>query len=546
MIRLDLSVAKNSIDDPVIAVSSMPLACRVMLAALSGALMCIPWLIPHLYWTSWLGCVPLLFALDSTRLPTATMLGWVAGAVCFAGASNWMVEFAINLKALSFPLSLGLAAVFWLYAGLSVGLACLVYRWLARSLQGFDVLTFPVSVLAVMALYPLLFEARFAEAQIQFLPALQGTDLVGAQGLDAVMLVVSVLAFRVLRRRPVWTQANRIVNVGAALMVVAWFVYGFVSLHLWDARIAEWETRRIGLVQPNDAVTLDLPKLAPGFTLESPEEMLATERLIKGGATWVAWPEARYKGYFEKYSVRYSYAQRLGDLGVPLIFHDVENKWVEGEHHSFNSVAFLGKDGELADTYRKVQRMPFGEYLPAFFSLPGIKTLSNMFLGEFLSELSAGDGHAYFNINGMQVVPKVCSETAFPAFVADSIGAEGDGKVLLFLSQDNWFGESTQPFQHRAMSIVRGIENRVPVVHLINNGPSVVASPSGRVVGGTPAFSRAELLVDMPYSTEAGGSFFSRYPNIFGNVLFTALGLLVVWVLFLRSRGRRYTINPAL
>ena len=169
-----------------------------------------------------------------------------------------------------------------------------------------------------------------------------------------------------------------------------------------------------------------------------------------------------------------------------------------------------------------------------------------MFLGEFLSELSAGDGHAYFNINGMQVVPKVCFETAFPAFVADSIGAEGDGKVLLFLSQDNWFGESTQPFQHRAMSIVRGIENRVPVVHLINNGPSVVASPSGRVVGGTPAFSRAELLVDMPYSTEAGGSFFSRYPNIFGNVLFTALGLLVVWVLFLRSRGRRYTINPAL
>src|SRR5690606_33292767 len=101
---------------------------------------------------------------------------------------------------------------------------------------------------------------------------------------------------------------------------------------------------------------------------------------------------------------------RLSESGVPLVFHDVENRWVDGERQSFNSVAFLGQDGELADTYRKVQRMPFGEYLPAFFSLPGLKTITNLFLGEFLRELSAGDRHAYFNMGGMEVVPKVCFE----------------------------------------------------------------------------------------------------------------------------------------
>lgn len=538
MMRLDLSITKNPLEDaPATAV--VPMACRVMLASLSGALLCIPWLIPHLYWTAWFGWVPLLFALDRARLPTAMMLGWVTGTLCFAGASNWMVEFAINLKGLSLPLSLGLAAIFWLYAGLSVGLACLVYRWLARALPGFDVLTFTFSVLGVMAFYPLLFETRFAEAQAQFLPALQGVGLLGAQGLDAIMLVVSVLVFHLLRRRPVWFPGNRAVNVGATGLVAVWFVYGFASLNAWDSRIAEWDTRRIGLVQPNDSVTLDLPKLAPGFSLESPEEMLATERLIKGGATWVAWPEARYKGYFEKYSVRYAYARRLEKLGVPLIFHDVENRWLDGENQSFNSVAFLGQDGELADTYRKVQRMPFGEYLPAFFSLPGLKSVSNLFLGEFLRELSAGKGHAYFNMDGMQVVPKVCFETAFPEFVAESVGTDGEGKVLLFLSQDNWFGETTQPFQHRAMSIVRGVENRVPMVHLINNGPSVVASPNGRIVAGSRAFSRAEMLVDMPFSTESGGSFFSRHPQLFGSFVYAVLGLMIFAALWFRQRARR-------
>ena len=546
MMRLDLSIAKNPSEyAPVVAVAS--LACRIMLAALSGVFLCIPWLIPHLYWTAWFGWVPLLFALDKTRLPTAAMLGWVTGTVCFAGASNWMVEFAINLKELSFPLSLALAAIFWVYAGLSVGLACLVYRWLARALPGFEVLTFTFSILGLMAFYPLLFEGRLAEAQTQFLPALQGVDLVGAQGLDAIMLVVSGLVFHVLRRRrPVWSTGNRAVNIGAAVLVVGWFIYGFSSLHAWDTRIAEWETRRIGLVQPNDAVTLALPTPAPGFSLESPEEMLATERLIKGGATWVAWPEARYKGYFEKYSVRYGYAQRLSELGVPLVFHDVENRWVDGENQSFNSVAFLGSDGELADTYRKVQRMPFGEYLPAFFSLPGLKSITNLFLGEFLRELSAGDGHAYFNVGGMQVVPKVCFETAFPEFVAESIGTDGEGKVLLFLSQDNWFGETTQPFQHRAMSIVRGVENRVPMIHLINNGPSVVASPNGRVIASSRAFSRAEMLVDIPFSTEFGGSFFSRHPQLFGDFVFVVLGLLILTAGWLAARRHRYTTSPAL
>jgi apolipoprotein N-acyltransferase len=116
------------------------------------------------------------------------------------------------------------------------------------------------------------------------------------------------------------------------------------------------------------------------------------------------------------------------------------------------------------------------------------------------------------------------------------------------VSQDTWFGETTQPFQHRAMSIVRGVENRVPMMHVINNGPSVVAAPHGRVVGGTQAFSRAELLVHMPFDPSSGGSFFSRYPMLFLTLVFSALGLTVLLaaVQSVRTRQRRrQTTNPA-
>jgi apolipoprotein N-acyltransferase len=126
----------------------------------------------------------------------------------------------------------------------------------------------------------------------------------------------------------------------------------------------------------------------------------------------------------------------------------------------------------------------------------------------------------------MRIVPKVCYETAFPGDVAEAIGSDAAGKVLLFISQDNWFGETTQPFQHRAMSVVRAVENRVPMIHLINNGPSVVTAPNGRTLVSTQAFSRAEVIADLRFSPASGGSLYSRYPHVFERLMFVALVLL--------------------
>jgi apolipoprotein N-acyltransferase len=84
---------------------------------------------------------------------------------------------------------------------------------------------------------------------------------------------------------------------------------------------------------------------------------------------------------------------------------------------------------------------------------------------------------------------------------------------------------------------VRGVENRVHMVHLINNGPSVATAPSGRVVASTQAFSRAERLVDMPFDAQAGGSFYSRHAVWVLRGLYAALGLLLLFGLLL-GRGK--------
>lgn len=498
---------------------------RVLLAMAGGILMGLPWFDQGWYWTAWFGSVPLLFALRGTRLSLALLLGSVNGMVYFAIACYWIVEFLINLRDFSWPFALLLGVVFWCYAGVSVGLSCLLFRWVSQRLPAWDLLSFPICMVVVMGVYPLLFGVYYAEAQARFLPALQGVSLLGVRALDVMLLLTGVLLFQLLTDRG---RTQRLAKGVAATLLVVWFGHGFVSLQQWDERMQSWELRSIGLVQPNDAVTLEVPEPPEGYSREYPEEMAATERLAQAGAELVVWPEARYKGYFDRYTVRASYAQVLRERGVSLILHDAERAWVEGEALHFNTLAHLDAGGEQRGVYRKMLLMPFGEYLPSFFHLPGVAWLTNTFFGEFLRPLQAGQGHALFEVNGMRVVPKICYETAFPGFIADAIGADAAGKVLLFVSQDNWFGESTQPFQHSAMSVVRGVENRVPMIHLINNGPSVVATPNGRISGSTEAFLRQELLVPMPYSAESGGSFYSRHPGLLNALLYAGLAVLLM------------------
>ncbi|GGJ05901.1 apolipoprotein N-acyltransferase [Halopseudomonas pertucinogena] len=532
-----------AVDQP--EVGQQLMLARLLLAGLGGFMLCVPWLHPQLYWVGWVAWLPVLWALRDTGPRAALLLGWVAGTVCFAGGSYWLAGFMVNLKQISPATSVLLAALFWGYLGLSIGLACMLYRWLLLRLGGWELLAFPLSLVAVMALYPMLFKTHFADGQVNFLPALQAVELTGAAGLDAVMALFAVLLYRLVIKRAVRTGPQSVVaNRLAWLLVLGWLGYGLVAVQSWDQRIQQWDTRRIGLVQPDDAITLDIPEPPPGYSREYPWEMEATERLVAAGAEWVAWPEARYKGYFDNYSVRQRYGREVARTGVPLIFHDVERRWLNAEQTSYNTVALLDGQGELAARYRKMLRMPFGEYLPEPWSWPLLRSINDRVFGEFLRPLGAGDEHVEFVLNGMRVMPMVCYEAAFNDFVAGAVDDDGAGKVLLFLSQDNWFGESSQPLQHGNMSILRGVENRLPMVHLINNGPSVATAPNGRVLARGPAFNRAELLVRVPFDSASGGSFFSRYPGAFINTVYAILAGLVLYALWRRRTDQ--ATRPAL
>ncbi len=51
---------------------------------------------------------------------------------------------------------------------------------------------------------------------------------------------------------------------------------------------------------------------------------------------------------------------------------------------------------------------------------------------------------------------------------------------MFVLTNDEWFSGTEAPWQHAAMTAVRAVENRVPVVQAANGGYAVAVDAKGR------------------------------------------------------------------
>jgi len=207
----------------------------------------------------------------------------------------------------------------------------------------------------------------------------------------------------------------------------------------------------------------------------------------------------------------------------------------------YSAAVMLDASGVETGVYQKNKRIPFGEYAPFAPQGSTLRRLLESLFGDFLTVLEAGDSHRIFDHQGINLVPLICYETTFPTFVANAVNAsvESDvtqsASILVALSNDGWFGSTHQPYQHVFHSVLRAVENRTPLVHVANNGPSIVVLPSGKVMFTSDFQTAAAYVVDVPYSAQSQGSFYSRHPTLFIHGIYGLLALLLC-LAFIRSR----------
>jgi apolipoprotein N-acyltransferase len=122
----------------------------------------------------------------------------------------------------------------------------------------------------------------------------------------------------------------------------------------------------------------------------------------------------------------------------------------------------------------------------------------------------------------------ICFESIFPDLARADVRA--GSRLLLNITNDEWFGNGAALVQHAAMAPFRAVENRVPVARCANTGLTEMIDAYGVVTARVPVFTPCVLVAPLPVAGEdSPWRRFGDWPGVLAAVL--------VVVMLVRPRG---------
>ncbi len=399
-------------------------------------------------------------------------------------------------------------------------------------------------------------------SQTKFLHFIQIADVIGVYGLSLVIVFVNLLFF-ISYRHYFKKNKYKLPLVIALLLIILPIIYGVVKVNSFkesDKKI------RVGLIQPN----LDPYEKWSGGNLDEITSgyLDLSRKAVTKKAEIVIWPETSLPVYLlsgEYYQTRDSIRNFVNSFHVPLLtgmpnfiaYFDSTKAPSDAKYSTagkfyycnYNGILLFNPDSVNIQAYGKMKLVPFGEHTPFADQLPFLGDLIKWGVG--LGGWNIGRDTCNFklrttnyeldtthptqnhrqttNINAV-----VCYESIFPEFIASF--AQRGSEMIAVVTNDSWYGNTSGPYQHKEISVLRAVENRRSIVRAANGGISCIINPLGVTVAETKMYTKDVLVGYVNLNNEK--TFYTLHPFIFP-VVSSALSLWIVGIfvlLKLRSR----------
>ncbi len=477
----------------------------------------------------WVGLIPLLWVLDRVRGRAAFTWGlvhglaqnlivfyWIVYVTVVYGNLPWLVGVAVMLLLVAY-LRLYRGVWAWLYTwGRDRGQAGIWWGpalWVSLEfLQTYLITGFPWMLLG------------YGLHQAPVL--LQLVDLTGIYGLSALIVLFTIGLSDVLhgRLRGEWRWQPLLAGLLSLLAVLS---YGWFRLPEVRRQMAQAPTLAVAVVQGNIEQGR---KWDPAYQQETIAIYRQLTLEVKNlNPQLVVWPETAAPFFFLR-------DQNLSPLvtavaqeaGSYLLFGSPAYESGSQGEAFYNRAYLLAQDGTIIGYYDKAHLVPYGEYVPLRRFFPFIGKMVPM-VGDFVE----GPVGLVLNLPEANLGTLICFESIFP-YLSRAMVANG-ADVLINITNDAWFGRTSAPYQHLAMSVTRAVENRVSLARAANTGISALALPDGSITWQSELYVEAGQSGSLPLLS--GGSFYTRYGDLFAwlCVGLTGLGTLAA---LRRSRPR--------
>jgi len=137
--------------------------------------------------------------------------------------------------------------------------------------------------------------------------------------------------------------------------------------------------------------------------------------------------------------------------------------------------------------YYKRRLVPFGEFFPVPAFVREWMRLMNLPYSDF----EAGpDDPPPLAAGGERLAPTICYEDAYGA---EQIRTVRDSTLLVNVTNDAWFGDSSAPHQHLDISRMRSLETGRPMLRATNDGVTALIAYDGSLLGTLPQFEPGVL-----------------------------------------------------
>ncbi len=352
-------------------------------------------------------------------------------------------------------------------------------------------------------------EIYWGYSQYPFTAFIQSASFVGIMGITFMIIcsncIFADVLFEYMKTRPTFPELVRTrparVTAVFLVLVAAITIYGGVVLVRNDRPVKR--DMRLSLVQSCISPWEDWIEKRSMYLREL---KLYTEKSLPYDPDFIIWSESATLETI-------SYGYETGNLnqfqtelmdhirtwGKPLLTGEIGISEQPGamlfSRRPQNNAVLINQQGDVLQTYSKINLVPFGEWFPYENTFPLVKRITES-MGA--SDFVPGDRPVLFELNGTPFAVLVCYEGIFFRLCREykNMGA----RYFVNITNDGWTDTYSGHMQHFASSKFRAIENGIWFVRAGNTGFTTIIDPYGRIVQSIPILKKGFLVGNIDYS----------------------------------------------